>query len=141
MKKIYLWLKRHIKCWNEGHDWYYSEYADYWFCKRCKKATKIPNWLKEGQYMATYCGECPFFKWEDTYGYGICDISGFAKNCSLECSFRVFDQLTNEQAFKVFFHILLCRRGAKIGMPPPALLGLAIDKAIRVLRQKIKEEK
>lgn len=28
-----------------------------------------------------------------------------------------------------------------IGMPPPALLGLAIDTGIRVLRQKIKEEK
>lgn len=32
----------------------------------------------------THCGECPFFKWEDTDGYGICDISGFAKNCSKE---------------------------------------------------------
>ena len=47
MKKNYRWLKKHIKCWNGGHDWYYSEYADYWFCKRCKKATKIPRWFKE----------------------------------------------------------------------------------------------
>ena len=45
----------------------------------------------------TYCGECPFFKWEDTYGYGICDISGFAEKCSMECSFCVFDQLTKDQ--------------------------------------------
>ena len=91
--------------------------------------------------MATCCGECPFFKLEDTYGYGICDISGFAKNCSLECSFRVFDQLTNKQAVKVLHHAQKWRRGAKVCMPPPALLGLAIDKSIRVLRQKIKEEK
>ena len=91
--------------------------------------------------MATYCGECPFFKYEDPDGYGICDISGFAKNCSLECSFCVFDQLTNIQAVKVLHYTQKWRRGAKIGMPPPALLGLAIDKAIRVLRQKIKEEK
>lgn len=47
MKKIYLWIKKRIKCWNEGHDWYYSEYANYWFCKRCGKATKIPYWFKE----------------------------------------------------------------------------------------------
>lgn len=91
--------------------------------------------------MATYCGECPFFKYEDTDGYGICDISGFSKNCSLECSFCMFDQLTNKQAVKVLHHTQKWRRGEKIGMPPPSLLGLAIDAAIRVLRQKIKEEK
>ena len=91
--------------------------------------------------MATHCGECPFFKYEDTDGYGICDISGFAKNCSLECSFDGFDQLTNEQAIKVLHHAQKWRRGAKVCLLSPALLGLAIDKAIRVLRQKIKEEK
>ena len=89
----------------------------------------------------TYCGEYPFFKYEDIDGYGICDISGFAKNCSFECSFCMFDELTNIQAVKVLHHTQKWRRGAKIGMPPPDLLGLAIDKAIRVLRQKIKEEK
>ena len=45
----------------------------------------------------THCGECPFFKYEDIDGYGVCDISGFAKNCSMECSFCMFDQLTNEK--------------------------------------------
>ena len=53
----------------------------------------------------------------------------------------MFDQLTNEQAVKVLHHTQKWRRGEKIGMPPPALLGLAIDKSIRVLRQKIKEDK
>ena len=91
--------------------------------------------------MATYCGECPFFKYEDIDGYGICDISGFSKNCSLECSFVWLDQLTNKQAVKVLHHTQKWRRGDKIGMPPPALLGLAIDTGIRALRQKIKEEK
>ena len=91
--------------------------------------------------MATYCGECPFFKYEDIDGYGICDISGFAKNCSMECSFCMFDQLTNIQAVKVLHHTQKWRRGDKIGMPPPAFLGLAIDTGIRALRQKIKEEK
>ena len=89
----------------------------------------------------THCGECPFFKYKDTDGYGICDISGSKSNCSLVCAFDKQGELTNEQAVKVLHHTQKWRRGAKIGMPPPALLGLAIDKAIRVLRQKIKEEK
>ena len=92
--------------------------------------------------MATYCGECPFLKYEDTDGYGICDISGLAMNHTFKCSFEDgLKQLTKEQAIKVLHHTQKWRRGAKIGMPPPALLGLAIDKSIRVLRQKIKEEK
>ena len=89
----------------------------------------------------TYCGDGPFLKWEDTYGYGISDISGSKSNCSLVCAFDKQGELTNEQAVKVLHHTQKWRRGEKIGMPPPALLGLAIDKAIRVLRQNIKEEK
>lgn len=90
--------------------------------------------------MATYCGECPFFKYEDTDGYGICDIIGIESDCSLVCAFDGKNKLTNRQAIKVLHHAQKWRRGAKIGMPPPALLGLAIDTAIRVLRQKIKED-
>ena len=89
----------------------------------------------------TYCGECPFFKYEDTDVYGRCDISGSKSNCSLVCAFYKQGELTNKQAVKVLHHAQKWRRGAKVCMPPPALLGLAIDKAIRVLRQKIKEEK
>lgn len=58
--------------------------------------------------MATHCGECPFFKYENTHGYGICDISGIVENCSHMCEFE---------------------------------LNGGTDKAIRVLRQKIKEDK
>ena len=90
--------------------------------------------------MATYCGECPFLKYEDTDGYGICDISWVEENCSNVCAFDGSHKLTNKQAVKVLHHTQKWRRGEKIGMPPPALLGLAIDKSIRVLRQKIKEE-
>lgn len=74
--------------------------------------------------MDTHCGECPFFKNENTYGYGICDISGTVEHCSLECSFEEYDKLTNSQAVKVLHHAQKWRRGAKI----------------RVLRQKIKED-
>ena len=37
--------------------------------------------------MATYCGQCPFFKYENTHGYGICDISGNYE-CILELNCR-----------------------------------------------------
>ena len=93
--------------------------------------------------MATYCGEeCPFFKNEDPDGYGICYLTGLVMAYTFKCSFEDgLKQLTKEQAVKVLHHAQKWRRGAKIGMPPPALLGLAIDTGIRVLRQKIKEEK
>ena len=90
--------------------------------------------------MTTYCGECPFFKYEDTDGYGICDIIESKSNCSLVCAFDKQDKLTDRQAVKVLHHAQKWRRGAKIGMPPPDLLGWAIDTAIRVLRLKIKED-
>ena len=93
--------------------------------------------------MATYCGEeCPFFKWEDPDGYGVCYLTGLVMAYTFKCSFEDgFYKLTNRQAVKVLHHTQKWRRGAKIGMPPPALLGLAIDTGIRALRQKIKEEK
>lgn len=89
----------------------------------------------------THCGECPFFKYEDIDGYGICDIIGSKSICSLVCAFDKQGELTNRQAVRVLHHTQKWRMGAKIGMPPPALLGLAIDTGIRVLRQKINEKK
>ena len=49
MKKIYIWLKKHIKCWHEGHDYIYREvFNDAFFvCKKCGKVAKNPNWFKE----------------------------------------------------------------------------------------------
>ena len=92
--------------------------------------------------MATYCGDCPFFKWKDPDRYGICYLTGLVMAYTYKCSFEDgLRELTNKQAIKVLHHTQKWRRGAKIGMPPPALLGLAIDTAIRVLRQKIKEDK
>ena len=92
--------------------------------------------------MATYCGEeCPFFKWEDPDEYGICYLTGLVMAYTFKCSFEDgLKQLTKRQAIKVLHHTQKWRRGAKVGMPPPALLGLAIDTGIRVLRQKIKED-
>lgn len=47
MKKICLWLKKHIQCLNEGHDYYYSPYAEYFICRRCGYVSKYKEWTKE----------------------------------------------------------------------------------------------
>lgn len=47
MIKMFRWLKKKIKCFNYGHDYYYNKYAECFFCKRCGKATKFPSWSKE----------------------------------------------------------------------------------------------
>ena len=50
MKKIYLWLKKHIKCWHEGHDYEYREFGfgqAFFICKRCGKVSADVFWSKE----------------------------------------------------------------------------------------------
>lgn len=47
MSKIFKWIKKKIKCFNSGHDWYYNKYSEYFHCKVCGKVTKFPSWDKE----------------------------------------------------------------------------------------------
>lgn len=49
MKKIYLWLKKHLKCIHEGHDYGYVDYigGGYFICKRCGHVSKFATWAKE----------------------------------------------------------------------------------------------
>lgn len=91
--------------------------------------------------MATYCGECPFFKYEDVNGYMICDINEcLVVDCFTKCAFRQQSKLTEEQAIKILQCAQKYSREEEMNMPSPVLLNLAIDAAIRVLRQNIKEE-
>lgn len=49
MKKIWKWLKKHIKCLHEGHDYVYREYGlgdGYFICKRCGKVSDTGVWTK-----------------------------------------------------------------------------------------------
>lgn len=94
-----------------------------------------------GLSMATYCGECPFFKYDDINGYMTCDINEYlVVDCLTKCAFRQQSELTEEQAIKVLQCAKKWGKEEEINMPSPALLDLAIDTAIRVLRQNIKEE-
>ena len=52
MKKIYKWLKKKLKCFNEGHDYRYKEVdrnGGYFICQRCGKVSRTAFWSKEEQ--------------------------------------------------------------------------------------------
>ena len=80
-----------------------------------------------------YCGECPFFKNEDTEGYGHCNISKREEYCGDLCRYYTYIMLRKETV-RMLHYCQKWRRGANIQMPPPTLLGLAIDNAIRIIR-------
>ena len=86
--------------------------------------------------MATnkpYCGECTFFKYEDTDGYGCCDVTGREQRCSDACVANR-EAITAQGAVNVLHKYQKWRRGGKIPMPHPYVTGQAIDSAIRQLR-------
>ena len=49
MKKIYKWLKKKLKCFNEGHDYRYKELINggFFICQRCGKVSRTAFWSKE----------------------------------------------------------------------------------------------
>lgn len=50
MKKIYKWLKKKLKCFNEGHDYRYKEVDNnggYFICQRCGKVSRTAFWSRE----------------------------------------------------------------------------------------------
>lgn len=91
--------------------------------------------------MVTYCGECPFFKYDDINGYMTCDINEcLVVDCLNKCAFRQQSKLTEEQAIKILQCAQKYGREEEIYMPSPTLLDLVIDTAILVLKQNIKKE-
>ena len=81
------------------------------------------------------CGECPFFKHEDIDGYGICNADDMKKRCSDKCN--VCNSLKSTERILDYFQ--KWRRGDNIKMPHPYVVGIAIDWAIKVLRELEKE--
>lgn len=78
------------------------------------------------------CGKCPFFLYEDANGNGVCDIT--SRGCHLDYLCAV-QSLNVRQTIKVLHVTQKWRRGCKIKMPIPRIIGLAIDKAIHELRK------
>lgn len=86
-----------------------------------------------------YCGECPFFKYEDTYGEGWCVVKCEARECGDECFFLDFNlkegyRMPMAGAEKVLHHHQKWRKGANVAYLPPKAIGFALDAAIRALR-------
>jgi hypothetical protein len=81
-----------------------------------------------------HCGECNFFSHESIDGYGQCDVTGREQQCSDQCTL-CYKTMTAKQAETVLHHYQKWRRGGKGEMPPPYVIGQAIDRAIMHLRE------
>lgn len=84
-----------------------------------------------------YCGSCQVFQHEDIQGYGYCAIRRALTRCSDPCRYLTEDwTLDTPEAIRTLHYSQKWRRANKsLPMLPPRLVGLAIDHAIRTLRQ------
>lgn len=86
-----------------------------------------------------HCGECSFFKYEDTDGYGLCDVTQREQRCSDHCVVH-YKSMTPKACLRVLHEYQKWRRGGKGPMPHPYVIGLSIDKAITIIRNRMKEK-
>ena len=82
------------------------------------------------------CGECPFFKNEDSLGYGNCSLSNEICFCGNDCDFLFNTKMDSKQVINVFHESRRSKRGRDNKDVAPFLLEIAIDNAIRILRNK-----
>lgn len=97
--------------------------------KKCKQ--------KMSRYI--YCGQCSFIRNEDIDGYGICVITKRECNCGDKCFFTERN-MNDAEALKILHYAQKWRRGYKCKMPRPTLFGMAIDKAINIIRKELRNE-
>lgn len=71
-------------------------------------------------------------------GFGCCDISKREQRCDDLCKF-ITDGMYEQETLRMLNYCQKWRRGANIKMPPPTLLGLAIDCAMRIIRANKKQ--
>jgi hypothetical protein len=89
--------------------------------------------------MSRHCGECNFFSHESIDGYGWCDVTGREQRCSDRCTLSR-ENITDKQALRVLHYAQKWRRGANTECVNPYVFGIAIDRAIKVLRKEVKDE-
>lgn len=87
-----------------------------------------------------HCGECSFFKYEDTDGYGCCVVNNREQRCSDQCTVH-YKLMTPKSCLRVLHEFQKWRRGGKGPMPHPYIIGQVIDKAITIIRSSMKEKK
>ena len=90
--------------------------------------------------MSRHCRECNFFSHESIDGFGWCDVTDREQQCRDQCTLSR-ENITDKQALRVLHYAQKWRRGAKTERVNPYVFGIAIDRAIKVLRKEVKNEK
>lgn len=85
------------------------------------------------------CGECMHFRSDAVVTIGNCALAKSIQRCDDNCSLT-YDNLTEAQALTILHHYQKWRRGAKSDMPHPYHVGIALDVAIKVLRDRGREK-
>lgn len=86
-----------------------------------------------------HCGECSFFKYEDTDGCGLCDVYNREQRCSDQCTVH-YKSMTPKACQRALHEYQKWRRGGRGQMPHPYIIGQVIDKAITIIRSSMKEK-
>ncbi|MCF0201779.1 MAG: hypothetical protein HUK08_00305 [Bacteroidaceae bacterium] len=85
-----------------------------------------------------HCGECLLFRYEDTYGYGLCEIQNDYEHCGNKCFFAdkpLNTYLTAKATVKVLRLFNKYRMGKSDVMLPVRLYSIALGSAIRHCRR------
>lgn len=80
-----------------------------------------------------YCGGCCFFENEDANGIGYCKLRCDSMRCGGQCELD-YGKIGTTSLLRGLHYLQKWRRGAKVAMPHPYVVGKLIDAAIRKLR-------
>ncbi len=96
---------------------------------RTRRNTNIP-----------YCGNCCFRAPECSDGFGYCNLVEHSTHCCDQCELD-HTKMKPRQIAKALHHIQKWRRGAKVPMPSPYVIGKVNDAAIYRLRNQERERR
>lgn len=89
--------------------------------------------MSKNENKEEYCGECPLFMYEDINGLGFCAAQKGWMHCADVCAFWTAP-MDNDEVLRILHYARKWRRGANTKILSPVLLGLAIDNAMRIIR-------
>lgn len=89
--------------------------------------------MSKNENKEDYCGECPLFMYEDINGLGFCAAQKGWMHYADICAFWT-GPMDNDEVLRILHYAQKWRRGANTKMLSPTLFGLAIDNAMRIIR-------
>lgn len=89
--------------------------------------------MSKNENKEDYCGECPLFMYEDINGLGFCAAQKGWMHYADICAFWT-GSMDNDEVLRILHYARKWRRGANTKILSPVLLGLAIDNAMRIIR-------